>query len=484
MRVGGETDVPAGAAQQASEATRGSAIKLAAEGLGRTLGIAASLLVARALGPADFGVYTVLAGVALIAAEFGEMGLQATASRALVAGSLPLRLFLRTRGFLGALLIGAALAFVLSAPASGPSGDGVWSTVAAEAALLLPFVLYFHLSGWSEFLGVSLRARSRPAGEGATILCFRGAGLVAVLAVFAYGGGLRALAWGLAASTLPAVLLGALLLRGTRAPEARAPEAASVPGLVRLAFPLGVNGLLALASMQVERTMVLPLVASEETVGHFAAALKLVESLVLVPAAISAGAMPALTREALRGGGPARAQTALLAALLGVPAAVGLALLAPSVVTLVYGPLYADSGRSLRILAVALVPLFLNSVLLNSLNACGRGALLPRLTAARLLVALGLAVVLIPSFGADGAAAGFVLSELLLLPLAARACRRAGFAVPVAGSLGRAAVLCVPMAIAVTFTPGGPLAGIAVGALTYGATLAAAWRLRLLEPRA
>jgi O-antigen/teichoic acid export membrane protein len=468
------------AARQAAEATRGSAIKLAAEGLGRSLGIIASLLVVRALSPADFGIYSVLTGVALIASEFGEMGLQATASRALVAGSLSLRLFLRTRAFLGTLLLSITLAFVLATPTAGASGEGTWSTVAAHAALLLPFVLYFHLSGWSEFLGVSLRARSRPASEGVTILTFRAAGLLAVLAVMARAGGLRALAWGLAASTLPAVVLGALLLRGTRPPATKPPEASDVLGLVRLAFPLGVNGLLTLACLQVERTMVLPIAVSEETVGHFAAALKLVESLILVPSAISAGAMPALTREALHGSGPVRARTALTAALLGVPAAVGLALLAAPVVALVYLPEYAASARPLQILAFALVPLFLNNVLLNALNACGRGALLPRLTAARLFVALGLAVVLIPAFGAEGAAFGFLSSESLLLPLAARACRRAGFAVPVARSLALAVALSLPMAAAVALTPGGPLLRIAVGALTYAVSVAAAWRLRLL----
>ena len=56
---------------------------------------------------------------------------------------------------------------------------------------------------------------------------------------------------------------------------------------------------------------------------------------------------------------------------------VGLALLAAPVVALVYLPEYAASARPLQILALALAPLFLNNVLLNALNACGRGALLP-----------------------------------------------------------------------------------------------------------
>ena len=54
--------------------------------------------------------------------------------------------------------------------------------------------------------------------------------------------------------------------------------------------------------------------------------------------------MPALTREALRGGEGVRRRTAGTMALVAAPAAVGLALVAGGVVALLFGGAYAD-GR-------------------------------------------------------------------------------------------------------------------------------------------
>ena len=277
---------------------------------------------------------------------------------------------------------------------------------------------------------MALRARGHRGSEAATILCFRGATLALVVLVFTRGLGLFGLAWALAASPLAAILVGfALLQRGGTPQQPAAPEASSSLGVLRLAFPLGVNGALALLSLRVE-ILALPWFVDEPATGLFAAALKVVDSLILVPAAIAAGAMPALTREALRGSGPVRERTATSVALLGVPGAVGLFALAPGVVRLLFGAEFGEAALPLRILAPALLAIFLNNVLLHALMALGRAPLLPRLTAVRVGVAGICAVTLIPRLGIAGAACGFTLSELVLLPLAARACAREGFAVP------------------------------------------------------
>jgi hypothetical protein len=129
--------------------------------------------------------------------------------------------------------------------------------------------------------------------------------------------------------------------------------------------------------------------------------------------------------------------------------------------------------------------MFVNNVLMHALLARGLDNMLPRLTGARVGVALAAALVLIPSFGANGAAAGFTLSELVLLALAARACAREGFAVPVLRGVSQAALLSVPMALVIGTLAGRVLIAIPIGALTYGATLLLAWRLlprRFLAP--
>jgi O-antigen/teichoic acid export membrane protein len=120
----------------------------------------------------------------------------------------------------------------------------------------------------------------------------------------------------------------------------------------------------------------------------------------------------------------------------------------------------------------------MNALLAWALIAAGRAALLPWLTAARVVAAFALAVLLVPRFGAAGAAVGLVCAESLLLLLGARACARAGFSVPVLRPVALALAASVPMALAVHGVGPGLVASVAIGVLTYAATLAAVWRLR------
>jgi O-antigen/teichoic acid export membrane protein len=64
----------------ADDASRGSAIKLGAELLGRLLALATTLLVARVLGVSDFGLFAVLSGIAVLVAELSDLGCRASPS--------------------------------------------------------------------------------------------------------------------------------------------------------------------------------------------------------------------------------------------------------------------------------------------------------------------------------------------------------------------------------------------------------------------
>jgi O-antigen/teichoic acid export membrane protein len=490
--------------READDATRGSAIKLAAECAGRGVALVTALLVARGLGVAGFGVFAAVSGVAVIAAEIADLGLQALAAQALVAGTVSLRALLQAKLRLTAIVVAAAVLAVFAFP------------------LFAGLLLYYTFAGWSEFLGVALRARGRRLDEAGTILCLRVAALVSVLAVGGLAPTPLAVAWALAGAMVVPVALGAMLLRHTRDNTQHATErlshlrklGAPLPpyegegqgggvdkashnhshgpththtptdthptflALLRVALPLGINGGLALLSLRLE-VLALKVFRGDGEAGVFAAALRIVESLILVPSAISAGAMPALTREALRGDGPVRGRTALTVALLGAPSALGLAVVAPNLVGLLFGDAFAAAALPLRILALALAAVFLNAVLMHTLIATGRTSWLPRLTAARVTAAAVLGLVLIPTFGATGAAVGFFVAELLMLVLAARACAAARFGVPLARPLALGLGLSVPMALTVStfLSRGGPVTSVALGVVIYAATLMVAWRI-------
>ena len=463
----GSTDI---AALEADAATRGSGIKLAAEVSGRALSLATSFLLAVGLGVEGFGVFAAASGIAVILAEAADLGLQGTAVRALVARTLGLGAMLRAKAVLTAG-VGCAVLILL---AVAPTLPGLRTGLAP--ALLAPLIFYYTLAGWTELLGVALRAHGRRAEEAGVILALRAGGLVAVVIAFRAGAGLTGMAWAHALSTLPALVVSAALARRAYPPAEAALAHPPVRDVLRMAWPLAVNGGLALLSLRVELLAVY-FVRGDVESGLFGAALKVVESINGIPSAVTAGAMPSLTREALHALGAVRERVATTMALLAVPAAAGLLLLAGGVVSLL-GAGYADAAGPLRVLAVALIPLFMNTVLLHALIAAGRAAVLPRLTAARVGLAAVLAVALVPSFGATGAAAGFLVSETLMTALAARACAAAGVPVPVSGPLARALALTVPMAAVVAAAGRGLVLSVGLGLATYTATLAATWRFR------
>ena len=475
---------------EADEASRGSAVKLAAEVSSRLLLLFSTVLLIRGLGAADYGLLLGLQVYALLLAELGELGLQPLASRALVAGTISLRAFLRARLALAALAAAAALAAGLLVPPlaarlGAPAVDG------PSLALL---VLWFALSGWGEFLGVALRCRGRRTHEALVLLLLRAGALAAAALALLAGSGVRGVSALLAASTAPALALAVALLRRTAAPAppgaAPCAPAASSPDLppgqvLRESAPLAVHAALLLLGPRVEY-LALWWLRGDHEVGLFAAGLSVIWFLGMVPTAATAGAMPALTREALRGEGAVRRRTAATLSLLGAPAAVGLALVAGPVVRLLLGPGYspgdyAAAGVPLCVMASAVPALFLNSLLAASLIAASRAPWLPRLTALRVGTAAVLAAVLVPPWGGVGAAAGLVTAEWLLLFASALACRRAGFAVPVLRPLLWALAACLPMALAVTGVRESLPLAVPLGALTFAATLAAGL---LLLPRA
>ncbi len=458
---------PAG--DEADDATRGSAIKLAAEVSSRLLTFSTTLLLVRGLGAGDFGRYTRLSVYAVLLAELGELGLQNHASRALVAGTDSLRALLRVRWLLlglvgGVALAGAALAPVLGARRGGEALDGV------ALGLLIG---WYALSGWGEFLGVALRCRAARRQEALLLLVLRAAGLVAVAAALALGAGLRGVALALAVSPLPPLALGVLLLR--RHPEPHPSAGRRRREVLRESAPLAVYGGLLLLSPRVE-FLVLSWLAAPAAVGPFAAALVVVWFLAMVPSAVTAGAMPALTREALRGEGEVRRRTAATLGALAAPAAVGLVLVAPALARFA-GADYAAAALPLRLMAVALPAAFLNAGMAGALIAAGRAAWLPRLTAGRVVLAFALAFVLVPRWGAIGAAIGLVCAEWALLGAGWLACRRAAFPVPAGAPVAWGLLLCVPMALAVVNVRERLELALPLGALTWAATLLAASRL-------
>lgn len=452
-------------AEHGRDATRGSAIRLGAEVVSRLLGLATFFLAAAGLGVEGFGALAALSGGAAILAQLADLGLSGIACPALVSRRFSLAALLRAK-----LVLSAGVALVVAGALVLPG-----ATWRAFALLLAAATL----SGWVELLGVVLRAAGFPLREALVLVMLRASGLGLVALALSRGAGLAGLAWAELGASLVPLAAAAVLLRDTLPAPA---GSAGVGEVLRTARPLAVNSVLALVSLRVETVALYALRGPAES-GAFAAALKVVEACIAVPGAISAGALPALTREAAsRATDGARRRTADAIAFLAVPAGVGLVLMAPSLAELL-GPGYRAGAGPLRVLALALPFMFLNAMLLHGLIAAGRADRVPRVTAARLGLSAALAAPLIAAAGARGGALGFLAGEALLFALARRECLRAGFAFPVGPPVLRAVVAALPMAALLLAWRGGPLSSLALGAAAYGLTLALGWRRLGTAPR-
>jgi O-antigen/teichoic acid export membrane protein len=391
--------------------------------------MATVFLLSVGLGVEGWGTWAALAGVAAIAAQLANAGTQEVACRVLLAGRVSLAALARARAALTLVVLGGAAAGALAS---------VLGMARPGALLLAILTVDAVVVGWVEFLGTVLRARGRRLEEAMLLLLVRAAALAAVALALSGHVDLTTIALAHAASGVLPLALAVHLVRA--APGEPHPDASPrAIDALRESWPLALNSGLALASLRLEVLALLAWRGPAEA-GLFALALKIVEALNGIPGAIAGGALPALTREALAQGAPeARERTARTVALLAVPGAALLFLLAPRVAA-AWSPAYAPAAPYLRILGLALVPMSMNAVLLHALIAAGRPGRVPALTALRVAVAAVLAVVLIPRVGAAGAAWGFLAAELVLLLGASRACAEARFAVPVYSVLATAGI--------------------------------------------
>jgi O-antigen/teichoic acid export membrane protein len=298
-------------------------------------------------------------------------------------------------------------------------------------------------------------------------------GLVALLLGFGIVG-LAAVA--LLGNVGTAVALGAIAHRlgvvgrlAASAPEARA--------MLRPAFPLMLNHLLATLFFRVDVLLLQPLRGDLE-LGFYATAYKFVDGLGIIPSAFTFAVFPQLSRLAAGQSEGLRRAYALSLKLLvfvSVPLALLVTALAEPLVGLVGGPEYLpDAAVALRLLIWFLPFSFANGLTQYALIAAGQ----QRAITVAFVVAVAFNVVAnltaIPLYGYRAAAVVTVLSELALaIPLGVVVDRAIGLS-PLRAVGPFLAAAALGLTALLTLEPGlGAAGGLAVGLAAYLAALAA-----------
>lgn len=161
----------------------------------------------------------------------------------------------------------------------------------------------------------------------------------------------------------------------------------------------------------------------------------------------------------------------------GVPVVVGLAVLSKPLLRVLAGPEFAAAAEPLSILMIAAGLSFLSAVFGNLLIALDRQRQMLPVAMAVATVNLVANLLLIPRFGASGAAAGMAVSEALALVAVWSLYRRIDARTPGLAYLFRPVLLAAMMIVVVVVV--GQLPGVdgATAVVWMSAALAVTWRL-------
>jgi O-antigen/teichoic acid export membrane protein len=459
--------------QAGARVIRGGALRGLGYGAGILLSAGTSVLLLRYLGVVDFGRYATVSALLGIVSGITDAGLTAVGSRELAVRSpadraVVLRNLVALRLVVTPIGVAAAALFAV---ATGYDSTLVYATLLGGLGVLLVNTQATTMMP----LAVELRLGALTAFEVArTALTLAGVGL------------LVALGTGLLPFFGVQVAVGAVVLAATplvlhRSGLLPAIDRAVARMLVREALPLA-----AALAMNVVYFRVLviltSLLASEQATGYFGTSFRIFEVLFGLPLLVLSVALPVLSvaghedEERLRYSLQRLTEVALLAAVLLVLVIV---VLAEPAIVLLGGEEFRGAAPVLQIQAVALIAVFLGQTWQLGLLAVRKQSALGWANGIALALVVALGLVLIPAYGATGAAVAAVLAEsalaLLLLWFLRRA--RPGL-VPDFGFVPRV-VLAGALAAPLLFVP---MPSLVAAAAVVAVFLGVAYVARALPP--
>lgn len=258
--------------------------------------------------------------------------------------------------------------------------------------------------------------------------------------------------------------------------------------LVRRAAPLGLAGLLVLL-YDALAPLLLARLTDWRAVALFAAASRFTSPALVAIQALNGAFFPVLSGQWRRDPAAfARTQqdALLLAMALAAPLFAGLHVAAEAIMRLL-GPDFAAAAPLLRLMAWVLLARAVTTAMSPLILIAGRQGRAMRLTLAALIAQCAALLLLVPRFGALGAAIGYLAIELTLGTLAVSALAQSSTGVRLDWSpIARAAGAAILLTLLIGATPlAGTLAGGALAALlTCAATLALSHRrLATLRPQ-
>jgi O-antigen/teichoic acid export membrane protein/glycosyltransferase involved in cell wall biosynthesis len=366
------------------------------------------IVVARVLGPEDFGRFSFAWSIVQILLIGGDLGLHNAAIR-LLSGRLEespriSKLFLGLKLAVTAVLLLVVLLLALLVQES------------RETRLcLVIFGLGMVFQSMSMGTNVVFQAHGKLYLASLNIL------LIFVVQAFlgflalAAGGGVVSLAWAYCFAASATFLLNLVFYR-RRIHPFRLGLDRSWRRFVRESLPVGLATLFQSVSSRIGISLLTAL-AGPAAAGLYSAALRFPHAMSNIPVGIFSALLPAMAAHQGRSRPVGRffRSSLFLMAAVSVPLALSFTILARPLVMLLFGSEYVESGFLLQLLAWTIVPVFLgmafSHVLLSQHELVRR---LPWVTGVGLAVNLAANLILIPRMQGRGAALALLLSEATL----------------------------------------------------------------------
>ena len=366
-------------------------------------------MVARYLGPADYGKYTLAFAYLAVLGVLADVGLYTTVVREisrrpertaeLVGNAMTIRLLLS----LGVIGLAAGISLLLPYPA-----DTRVAVLIAGIALLLGLL--------SSSLAAVLQARLMMDRAALADVAGRAVSFGAVVVVASLDLGFYAVVGTAALGALVTLIATTTIVRRLEPLRFRA-QLPIWRELIVTSIPLGVA--LAINDIYLRAdTFIISLYRSFEEVGFYSLAFRMLELVTTLPQVLLMTIFPLLSRYAADADPRTRGtlQTAFdVLVAFGAPVALGGFVLAPHLVELAAGSGFDDAAVPLRILLVAGALSFVNGLFGFALLAADRQLDVLRLNAVVLALNVALNLALVPSLGIDAAAATAIASEGALL---------------------------------------------------------------------
>lgn len=393
--------------QPLARAGRNVLLKTLGEVLARLSFLLLFLVAARLLGAQEYGRYnhaTSLTGLALVGMD---LGLNTLLVRQVARRPQDLGHFAGTL-----LLIKSLLALlVLGLLALGLHLSG------RPLGLVLTVALAQALWGLAELGFAGLNALEAMGQEAWIKTVARLAALLAAGGLLWAGAGPWGLVAGVGLANLLALLLALGVLRRRVAFTLRL-EAGFLRRLFCDGLPLALSGVFIVFYSRLDMVLLEVMGRSFGEIGWYAAAVRVVDGVGILPGLVAAAFLPVLA--SLAGRQPEQLarlyrQGLRLLLLLGLPAGLGLFMVRAPLTELVFGPAYAPTAQVFAWLAPNLALIFVNYLQLTVLTALGRQRLGALATAGALVVNVALNLWWIPTHGILGAAAATLATEVVLL---------------------------------------------------------------------